>query len=154
MKKQTKKKNTKKTLVICSSASFYKQVLEVRDALKKMGFKVTVPLTAGKMEASGDFDVNTYKTWLGDASTYGRKTFLTKHHFRKVEKGDAVLVLNYEKNGKPGYIGGAVLAEMAVGLHFGKKIYILNPIDETVNYKEEILCMQPLILNGDLKLIR
>ena len=154
MKKKAKNNNIKKTVVLCSRASFYKQVLEVRDALKKMGFKVAVPLTAGKMETSGDFDVSTYKTWFGDAKTYGRKTFLTKHHFKKVEKGDVVLVLNYEKNDKPGYIGGAVLAEMAIGLHFGKKIYILDPIGETVSYKEEILGMQPVILNGDLALIR
>ena len=69
-------------------------------------------------------------------------------------KGDVVLVLNYEKNGRPGYIGGAVPAEMAIGLFLGKKIYILNPIDEEVSYKEEILCMLPVILNGDLTKIK
>jgi len=63
-------------------------------------------------------------------------------------------VLNYEKNGRPGYIGGAVLAEMAIGLHFGKKIYILNDIDETVSYKEEILGMLPIFLNGKLENIK
>ena len=154
-KKSAKKLGPKnRTITICSSASFYKQVIEVRDALKKMGFKVLVPLTAGKMERTGDFNVETYKTWFGDASTYKRKTFLTKHHFNKIAKGDIVLVLNYEKNGKAGYIGGAVLMEMGVGLHLGKKIYILHPIDESVSYKEEILGMLPTILNGDLKLIR
>jgi len=86
--------------------------------------------------------------------SYSRKTFLTKHHFKKIEKGDIVLVLNYEKNGRPGYIGGAVLAEMAIGLHFGKKIYILNDIDETVSYKEEILGMLPIFLNGKLENIK
>lgn len=79
---------------------------------------------------------------------------MTKHHFNKIVKGDSVLVLNYEKNGKPGYIGGAVLAEMAIGLHFNKPIYVLNPVDETVHYKEEILGMKPVILNGKLELIR
>jgi len=154
MKKSSKKRPSgKQTIVICSSASFYKQVLKTRDALKKNGFNVAVPLTAGKMERSGDFDVSTYKTWYGDASTYGRKTFLTRHHFNKIVKGDSILVLNYEKNGKSGYIGGAVLSEMAIALHFNKKIYILNPIQEDVSYKEEILGMRPTILNGDITLI-
>ena len=144
----------KHTVVICSSASFYKQVIEVAKQLKSMGFAVAVPLTAGKMERTGDFKVETYKTWFADSNAYDRKTFLTKHHFNKIVKGDSVLVLNYEKNGRPGYIGGAVLAEMAVGLHFNKPIYVLNPIDETVGYKEEILGMQPVILNGNLGLIR
>ncbi|MDE1974974.1 MAG: hypothetical protein KGI49_00485 [Patescibacteria group bacterium] len=155
MKKPTKKNSgKKKTIVLCSSASFYKQVLDVRDALKKLGFKVLVPLTAGKMEKSGDFKVETYKTWFADSNAYDRKRFLTKHHFDKIAEGDSILVLNYEKNGKPGYIGGAVLMEMGVALHLGKKVYILNPIDETVGYKEEILGMLPVILNGDLNLIK
>jgi diphthamide synthase subunit DPH2 len=149
-----KKRAKKKTIVICSSASFYKQVIEVRDTLKKLGFKVLVPLTAGKMERSGDFKVETYKTWFSDSNAYDRKRFLTKHHFNKVAKGDAVLVLNYEKNGKSGYIGGAVLMEMGLALHLGKKVYILHPIDESVSYKEEILGMLPVILNGDLELIK
>lgn len=147
------KRKSKKVITICSSASFYKEVVVAEKELIKMGFKVLIPLTANKMKKSGDFRVETYKTWFADKNTYSRKTFLTKHHFNKVIKGDYVLVLNYEKNGKPGYIGGAVLAEMAIGLHFGKKIYILNPIQEDVSYKEEILGMMPTILNGDLKLI-
>ena len=151
--KLTKKSASKaKTVVICSSASFYKQVIEVAQTLRKMGFKVAVPLTAGKMERTGDFSVNTYKTWFGDGGqSYSRKNFLTKHHFNKIEKGDIVLVLNYEKNGRPGYIGGAVLSEMAVGLHLGKKIYILNDIDESVSYKEEILGMLPVFLEGKVE---
>ncbi len=151
--KKNKKISGKNTVVICSSASFYKQVIEVQKLLKSMGFKVLVPLTAGKMERTGDFRVEKYKTWFKDSNSYKRKTFLTKHHFNKVVKGDSILVLNYEKNGKSGYIGGAVLSEMAIGLHFGKKIYILNPIQEDVSYKEEILGMMPVILNGDLGLI-
>ncbi|OHA18424.1 MAG: hypothetical protein A2664_00575 [Candidatus Taylorbacteria bacterium RIFCSPHIGHO2_01_FULL_46_22b] len=137
-------------VTLCSSASFYKQVIEIRDQLKKMGVKVFVPLTAGKMERSGDWQVGTYKTWHKDASQYNRKAFLTMHHFNKIAKGDSILVLNYEKNGKQGYIGGAVLAEMAVAFYLKKKIYILNPIQEEVSYKEEILGMKPVILGGDL----
>ena len=153
-KTKDKKRKSKKTITICSSASFYKEVVEVEKVLKSMGFKILVPLTVGLMKKSSDFRVETYKTWFKNSDTYDRKTFLTKHHFNKVTKGDFVLVLNYEKNGKPGYIGGAVLCEMAIGLHFGKKIFILNPIQEDVNYKEEILGMKPVILNGDLSKIK
>ncbi len=150
MKKKSPRKTSPHRIVICASASFYKQVIEVRDELKKLGFAVSIPLTAGKMEKLGDFRVERVKTWYQDSSMYKRKTFLTKHHFKKIIEGDSILVLNYEKNGKPGYIGGAVLAEMAIALHFGKKIYILNPIQEDVSYKEEILGTLPIILNGDL----
>jgi hypothetical protein len=156
MKKKLIKKKpaNKKTVTICSSASFYKEVVAVSKELKKMGFKVLVPLTAGKMERTGNWNVEDYKTWFSDGKTYSRKTFLTKHHFNKVQKGDIVLILNYEKNGKPGYIGGAVLMEMGIGLHFGKKICILNDIDESVSYKEEILGMLPVFLGGKIENIK
>ncbi len=68
--KSRKIKNPRTTIVICSSAAFYKQVIEVQKQLKAMGFKVLVPLTAGKMEKSGDYRVETYKTWFKDANTY------------------------------------------------------------------------------------
>ena len=148
------KKKSKPEVVICSSAAFYKQVLEVEQELKKLGFRVTLPLTAGKMKKSGDFNVEHYKTWYKNASDYKRKAFLTKHHFNKVKKGDIVLVLNYEKNGIAGYIGGAVLAEMLIGLHYGKKIYVLNPIPEGLSYTEELYGALPIILNGKLELIK
>jgi len=148
------KKPSKKIITICSSASFYAQVLEAEDTLKKAGFAVSVPLTANKMKKSCDFRVETYKTWFKNPNDYKRKTFLTKHHFNKIVKGDAILVLNYEKNGIKGYIGGAVLCEMAIALQFKKKIYVLNPIDKTCSYKEEILAMNPVILNGDLSRIK
>lgn len=148
------KRIKKKGITICSSASFYAQVFEIEKVLKGAGFSVLIPLTANKMKRSGDFRVETYKTWLKNPNDYKRKTFLTKHHFSKVVRGDAILVLNYKKNDIEGYIGGAVLTEMAIALHFKKKIYVLNPIDESHSYKEEILAMNPVILNGNLGLIR
>lgn len=144
----------KKTIVICSSASFYKEVIEIEKRLKEIGFKVKTPLTAKKMEKSGDFEVETYKTWIERPEDYKRKAYLTKKHFKEIEKGDIVLVLNYKKNKKDGYIGGAVLSEMAVAFYLKKKIYILNGIDETSTFKEEILGMFPIILSGDLKKIK
>lgn len=147
-------KNKKKIITICSSASFYRQVLETEAVLKEMGYLVLIPLTANKMKKSGDFRVETYKTWFKDPKNYARKTFLTKHHFNKIVRGDAILVLNYEKNRVKGYIGGAVLCEMAIALNFKKKIYVLNPIDKSCSYAEEIYAMQPIILNGNLSLIK
>lgn len=143
-----------KTIVICSSASFYKQVVEVQKQLKELGFKVRVPLTVNKMKSTGDFKVETYKTWMERPQDYKRKAYLTKKHFKEVEKGDVVLILNYNKNNKDGYIGGAVLSEMAVAFYLKKPIYILNPIDESSSFKEEILGMFPKIIKGNLSKIK
>ena len=148
------KNNKNKTIVICSSAYFYKQVIEIEKKLKELGYKVKVPLTATKMKNTGDFKVETYKTWMERPEDYKRKAYLTKKHFIEVEKGDAILVLNYKKNGKNGYIGGAVLMEMAIAFYLKKPIYILNPIDESSKYKEELYGMFPKIINGDLSKIK
>ena len=71
------KKKKMGSITICSSASFYKQVLEVEAELKKLGFKVLIPLTANKMKRNKDFRVERYKIWYKDASAYKRKAFLT-----------------------------------------------------------------------------
>jgi hypothetical protein len=146
------KKN--KTIVICSSASFFKNVIEVEEKLKKMGFRARTPITAKKMKLKGDFSIENYKTWERKPWSNKQQAYLTQKHFNEVQKGDITLVLNYKKNGKNGYIGGAVLMEMAIAFHFKKPIYVLNPIDESSKYKEEICGMFPKIINGDLLKIK
>jgi hypothetical protein len=146
--------NKHKIITICSSASFYDKIFEIKEKLEKLGFKVKIPLTANIMKKAGDFNVEHYKTWFKNPADYKRKTFLMKHHFKKVMQADAILVLNYEKKGMPGYIGGAVLMEMTTAFLNKKPIYILNPISEELNIKEEIFGLRPKFLNGDLSLIK
>ena len=139
-----------KTITICCSASFYRQALEVEEELRERGFQVHIPHTAYTMKESGDFNVATYKTWFANENDWGKKTELMRMHFQKVLEGDAILVLNYEKNGVEGYIGGNGLMEMAIAFHYKKPIYILNPVLETLPFYEEIMGMQPIVLHGDL----
>jgi diphthamide synthase subunit DPH2 len=139
-----------KTIAICCSASFYRQALKAQKELRERGFKVKIPSTAHKMKRSGDFNVDTYKTWYKNAADYAMKTMLMKRHFKKVIQADAVVVLNYEKNGAAGYIGGNTLMEMAIAFHYKKPIYVLNPVPKTSPLYEEILGMNPIFLQGDL----
>ena len=139
-----------KTITICCSASFYKQALDIQARLQKRGFKVKIPHTANKMKKSGDFAVETYKTWFKNPKDYAKKARLMRQHFKKVLECDAILVLNYEKNGMEGYIGGNGLMEMALAFHYKKPIYVLNPVFESSPLYEEILGMNPVFLNGEL----
>lgn len=143
----------KKTVALCSSAAFFKQALEIEKQLRSFGFAVKLPYTAMKMKQAGDFRPETYKTWFKDATTYHRKGWLIKNHFRKIIDSDAILVINHEKNGVPGYIGGNTLIEMGIAFHHKKPIYILDPISDSANFKEEILGMHPVFLNGNIKKI-
>ena len=142
-----------KTIAICSSASFYKQVLEAEKELRKRGFRVKIPSTAHVMKKSGNFDVEHYKTWFKNPADYRVKAKLMRRHFKKVFESDAILVLNYEKKGAQGYIGGNTLMEMAIAFHYRKPIYVLNPVPEASPIYEEILGMNPVFLKGDLKKI-
>ena len=40
--------------------------------------------------------------------------------------------------------------EMAIALYLGKPIFLLHPPAEQSPYLEEILAMQPMVLDGDL----
>ena len=65
---------------------------------------------------------------------------------------DAVLVLNLEKNGQPYYIGGATFLEMFKAFDLGKKLYLYNPIPDSV-LTDEIIGLQPIVIHHDLTLI-
>ena len=64
-----------------------------------------------------------------------------------------VLVVNPEKKGVPGYIGGNTFLEMGFAHILNKPLYVLHEIPE-LSYASEILGMQPVMLNGDLEKLR
>ena len=143
----------RKIITICSSASFFRHAFEIERQLKARGFGVKMPHTSLKMRRSGNFLVETYKSWLKNPRSYLRKSWLIRNHFRKILSGNAILVVNDEKNGMTGYIGGNTLMEMALAYHYKKPIYILNPVSPKLGFLEEVLGLQPVFLNGKLEKI-
>jgi hypothetical protein len=137
-----------KIVTICSSANFYRQVIDIQEELQKLGLKVIVPKTATRMKEANDYDVAHYKTWFADANDYHKKAELMRAHFDEVDKADAILVVNNQKHGVDNYIGGNVLMEMAIAFHQGKLIFIQNEVPKESAYLEEILGMQPVVLHG------
>jgi hypothetical protein len=144
----------KKVITICCSASFYKDVLEIEKKLKVIGYKILVPETILKMKKTGNFRVNDYKTWYKNSKDYKIKKKLMDNHFKKVIKGDEVLIVNNKKNGMEGYIGGNTLMEMTIAYYFKKPIFILNEISKKSPIAEEIFGMFPIFLNGKIENIK
>lgn len=140
-------------IAICSSANFYKQAISIQQTLEEKGYQVLIPDTAKKMKESGDFNVENYKTWFGNPGDYHKKSDLMRRHFAEIEKSDAILVLNFEKNGKQNYIGPNVLMEMALAFWLKKPIYVLNDLPNPSLFEEELKGFQPVILDGNLELI-
>lgn len=140
----------KKTIVICSSANFYEHVCKIADALEKRGFKAVVPETAEKMRKSGNYNAADYRTWHKDPTEYHKKSYLMDTHFKEIDKGDAIFIVNDEKHGEPGYIGSNVLMEIALAYWQKKPIFVLNPVPPEARTYEEITGVGAVILDGDL----
>jgi len=137
-------------IAICSSASFYPQVLEIEQGLQKLGFQVELPTGAIRLKEEDGFDPEAQKAGYIEKEDWQLKEELIKAHFKKIQESDAILVVNYEKKGITGYIGGNGLMEMAVAFHYKKPIYILNPVSKELSYYEEVMGMRPVFLNSDL----
>lgn len=60
--------------------------------------------------------------------------------------------MNVDKHGQKNYIGGATFLEMFKAFDLGKRIYLLNPIPDGM-LTDEIIGLQPIVINGDLSLI-
>ena len=144
-------------ITICGSIAFYDQMLIAKKQLEELGHEVKLPPTDVKDENGDPMSVADYyqkrktaansETWV-----WQRKKEAIDSHFDKIAWSDSVLVLNYDKKGVPGYVGGNTLMEMGVAFFLKKPIFFLNPIPE-LSYKEEILGMWPIVLNGDLSKI-
>lgn len=143
-----------KTIVLCSSASFYEHVNKLADELEAMGFKAVVPHNARQMKEKGDYNVEAVKTWYKNPDDFSRKTDFMRWHLDEVANGDIVLVVNDKKNGTPGYIGSNVLLEMGLGFYLKKPIYILNPINVEASNYEEAIGMGSIFIDGDLSKIK
>lgn len=123
---------------------FHKEMGQVRDELIARGFKVFVP---GELD---DLEHNEfYQSTDEDRITVKIEYDFIREHFRRIEQADAILILNYEKKGIPGYIGGNTFLEMGYAFGLGKKIYLLHPIPD-LDYKTEMHAIQPTVLDGDL----
>lgn len=151
-------------IIICGSIGFYKEMESVRDELVRRGYEVKIPELS--LEAPQEFGGGK-KVYFGQyiEQNGGIDAFPAEHkiwdmkegaindHFEKIDWGDGILVINNEKRGVNGYIGGNTLIEIGVAFFLKKKIFILNQVSSELSYKQEIMGMKPVMLNGNLSLI-
>lgn len=73
-------------------------------------------------------------------------------YYKAIVSSDAVLVLNIEKNGKQNYIGGNTFLEIGFAYVNDKKIFAYNdlPTEDVCPYLDEIVAMQPIVIEQDL----
>jgi hypothetical protein len=139
-------------IVICGSIAFSPQMGEIAKELESKGHEVHLPFYAMKI-LRGDVS---HEEFMNEKEKSGDAKFresadvdLIKRYFKLIGESDAVLVLNYDKNGVANYIGGNTLIEMGFAYVLNKQIFLYNPIPE-IGYTDEIKAMKPIIISGDL----
>ena len=140
MNRFTKEFNPAPTdVAVCGSMSHMDQFSKVIDQLRANGLSVSTPDMTEKLNWSS-FDNEDIRR---------EKGMLIRRHFANIALAKAVLICNYEKNGIKGYIGTNTLMEMTAAFAYEKPIYLLNDIPNQSG-REEIIGMEPVVINGNL----
>lgn len=77
-----------------------------------------------------------------------------REFWKLMQDTDAILVFNVNKGSEKNYVGGNAFLEMGFAHVLNQKIFLMNPIPEIPYYKSEIEAMKPVVINGDLSLIK
>lgn len=129
--------------------NFYQDLVRIEGLLRDQGHDIYIPQSAKVMKEKNDYEVSHVKGVL----SYAERAQLIKKNFEEIRESDAILVINNDKNGMKNYIGPNVLMEIALAFYFGKRIYILNPVEPNSPYLEELRCFGVEEINGDLEKI-
>jgi len=133
---------------IIGSMQFTEKMIEVRDQLRKLGHEAF--LTDLHDAFIGKSDEEKEKIKIDQKNNLDA----IKEFWRAMQGAAAVLVLNFDKHGIKNYIGGNTLMEIGFAHVLNQKIFLWNPIPEIPYYKSEIEAVKPVIINGDLSLIK
>jgi hypothetical protein len=131
-------------ITICSSMTFLDRILIVKGQLEDLGHEVLVP------EMSEAFDYTSAS--VEQRIQRKRQYDLIRRHWNKIREGDAILVLNYDKDGVSNYVGGNSFLEMGFAHVLSKPIYLLNPVPDMA-YRSEMAAMDPVVIGGKLEQI-
>jgi hypothetical protein len=135
-----------KIFVVCSKY-FYEKVKPIVKSLEEKGHIVHLPNGFDNPEAEEgmkQMDKKEFQKW---------KEEMLREDERIILKHDAILVLNFEKKGIPNYIGGATFLEMFNAWRLKRKIFLYNPLP-TCSFTDELRAFSPIIINGNLEMVK
>lgn len=134
-------------IFLCCSKYIYNKVPPIKEALEKQGHQITLPnsyeapLMEEEIKKQGKEE---HANWKGNMINLQNE---------KIDKNEAILVLNMEKHGQANYIGGATFLEIFKAWEKGKKIFLFNEIPEGM-LRDELSAFKPIIINQDLSKIK
>lgn len=135
-------------IIVCASMTLSKRLLEIEQELTGRGHTIVLP------EHTHDYAILPDEEDMHRESAHNKiKEDLIRGYFTKIADGDCILVVNEKRHGIVNYIGGNSFLEMGFAHVLNKPIYLLNPVP-VMPYSDEIVAMQPIVINGDFENIR
>ncbi len=131
-------------VTICMSMSLRHRLPQVCAELAAAGHETLVPVETLDFDYEGADEQ--------ERAELKRQRDLIRAHYEKIRRSDAILVLNDDLPGRPGYIGGNSFLEMGFAHVLWIPIYLLRPVPQSP-YRSEMLAMDPVVLHGDLSRI-
>ena len=122
-------------ITIVGNMTFLKKFEEAKNFLEQRGHEVIVP----------------EKDPMPEPIPPSHKKRAMEKFNENLKKSDAILVMNYTKDGKENYIGANSLMEIGMAFILQKKIFALNSFPEFC--KDELKAIEVQVLNGDLNKI-
>ena len=133
---------------VIGSMQYAEKILEARDELIKRGHNAFVTNLAESFVGKTDLEKEVIKIQQKNNQD------AIKEFWNLMQGADAVLVMNFDKNGVKNYIGGNTLMEIGFAHVLNQKIFLYNPIPDIPYYKSEIEAVKPIIINRDFSMIR
>ena len=134
-------------IFIACSKHFYHKIPEIKNELEMEGYEITLPNSYEEPFKEEEIK----KKSLEEHVQF--KQEMMKLHEPKIKENDAILVLNFEKNKQPNYIGGGTFMEIVKAWELEKGIYLYNPIPNNI-FTDELIGINPIIIKGDLTKIK
>jgi hypothetical protein len=141
-------KMKKKTITICGSMKFTKEMVDIEKKVKIFGYKVLMPIDL-KIDYWGDTSLS-HKT----RTEAKKEKDLIREHFRKIDKSDAILVVNLTKGKIKHYIGANTFLELGYAHYINRKIILLNKLPNQKYIRDELMALNIASLNGKLENIK
>ena len=132
--------------IFCSKY-FYDRIPEIKEKLEQQGHEITLPNSY-----EDPFKEQEIKK-LSKEEHIKWKANMIRAHDPTIRNVEAILILNFEKNNQPNYIGGATFLEIYKAFELEKPIFLMNSIPKNI-FEDEIVGMNPTIINGDLNKIK
>lgn len=130
---------------------YARDILQAKKTLEESGVTVFVP---------HDIETHLENPGLVDDLeknfTHAQELDIMRACFNLIDRSDAILVLNFDRNNIRGYIGTSALMEIGIAYFLRKKIYLYNPLPsyKDARWAHEVSIMNPVVINGDLSRIK